>query len=151
MGETQDEGNPPTKLRDTSIVWSHDKSKIFCLQFHKAQGPQTQQDSDQNEKTPPNMSCATLTTPSRNNYLVRSVNLFHFQLNLFPKNRQISNAFKNKTTLLKLQDMFRETIHIISQNTISKIHNIPSQHNALLQSLLKSFIKKVFIVSMETY
>ena len=55
----QDEGNPPTKSRDTSIVWSHDKSKIFCFHFHKAQGPQTQQDSDQNEKIPPNMSCAT--------------------------------------------------------------------------------------------
>ena len=40
-GATKDEGNPPTKSRDTSVVWSHDKSKIFCLHFHKAQGPQT--------------------------------------------------------------------------------------------------------------
>ena len=94
-GVTQDEGNPPTKSRDTSIVWSHDKSKIFCLHFHKAQGPQTQQDGDQNEKTPPNMSCATSITPSRDNYLVGSVHLFHFQLKLCPKNRQISNDYDN--------------------------------------------------------
>ena len=46
--------------------------------------------------------------------------------------------------------MFCET-HYQLEYTIRKIHNIPSQHNALLQSLLKSFIKKVFIVSMETY
>ena len=38
--------------------------------------------------------------------------------------------------------MFRETIYIISQNTIGKIHNISSQLNALLQSLLECFIKK---------
>ena len=91
----QDEGNPPTKSRDTSIVWSHDKSKIFCLHFHKAQGPQTQQDGDQNEKTPPNTSYATSITPSRDNYLVGSVHLFHFQLKLSPKNRQISNDYDN--------------------------------------------------------
>ena len=71
---TQDEVNPPKKLRDTSIGLSRDKSKIFCLNFHKAEGPQTQQDSDQNEKTPPNESCATWITPSRGNYLVGSVN-----------------------------------------------------------------------------
>ena len=92
---TQDEGNPPTKSRDTSIVLSRDKSKIFCLHFHKAQGPQTQQDGDQNEKTPSNMSCATSTTPSRDNYLVGSVHVFHFQLKLSPKNRQISNDYDN--------------------------------------------------------
>ena len=92
---TQDEENPPIKSRDTSIVWSRDKSKIFCLPFHKAQGPQTQQDGDQNEKTPPNMSCATSTTPSRDNYLVGSVHLFHFQLKLSPKSRQISNDYDN--------------------------------------------------------
>ena len=28
------------KVTYTSIVWSHDKSKIFCHHFHKAQGPQ---------------------------------------------------------------------------------------------------------------
>ena len=86
-GVTQDEGNPPTKSLDTSIVWSLEKSKIFCLHFHKAQGPQTQQDGDQNEKTSLNMSCA--------NYLVGSVHLFHFQLKLSPKNRQISNDYDN--------------------------------------------------------
>ena len=31
---------PLIKSRDTSIVWSRDKSKIFSLHFHKAQGPQ---------------------------------------------------------------------------------------------------------------
>ena len=93
---TQDEGNPPTKSSDTSIVWSHDKSKIFSLHFHKAEGPQTQQDGDQNEeKIPSNISCATSTTPSRDNYLVGSVHLFHFQLKLSPKNRQISNDYDN--------------------------------------------------------
>ena len=62
---TQDEENAPTNSRDTSVVWLHGKSKIFCHYFNKAQGPQTQQDGDQNQKTPPNMSCATTTTPSR--------------------------------------------------------------------------------------
>ena len=93
---TQDEGNSPTKSRKTSIVWSHDKSKILCPHFHKAQGPQTQQDGDQNdEKIPPNMSCATSTTSSCDNYLVGSVNLLYFQLKLTPKNRQISNDCDN--------------------------------------------------------
>ena len=49
------------------------------------------------------------------------------------------NIFKNNTT--NLLDKFRETIHINSQNAINRIHNILSQHNALLQSLLKYFIK----------
>ena len=53
---SQDEGNPRAKSSDTSIVQSCDKSKIFCLHFHKAQGAQTQQAGDQNEKTPPNIS-----------------------------------------------------------------------------------------------
>ena len=92
---TQDEVNPPTKSRDTSIVWSRDTSKIFCLHFHKAKGPQTLQDGDQNEKTPPNKSCATPITPSRDNYLIGSVHLFHFQLKFSPKNRQISNDYGN--------------------------------------------------------
>ena len=78
---TQDDENAPTKSRDTSIVWSHDKSKIFCLHFHKAQGPQTQQDGDQNEKTPPNMSCATSIKASLDNYPVGSVQM---QWNKFP-------------------------------------------------------------------
>ena len=38
---TEHERNLPIKSRDTSVVWSRDKSKIFCLHFHKAQGPQT--------------------------------------------------------------------------------------------------------------
>ena len=92
---TQDEENSPTKPRDTSIVSSHDKSKIFCFHFHMVQGPQTQQYGDQNEKTPPNMSYATSTTPSRDNYLVGSVHLFYYQLKLSPKNRQISNDYGN--------------------------------------------------------
>ena len=89
----QDEGTSPTKSLDTSITWSRDRSKIFCLYFHKARGPQTWQDGEQNEKTPSNMSCATSITPSRDNYLVGSVHLFHFQLKLSPKNRQISNDY----------------------------------------------------------
>ena len=92
---TQDERNPPIKSRDSSIVWSRDKSTIFCLHFHKAQGSQTQQDDDQNQKTPPNMSCATTITLSRDNYLVGGVHLFYFQLKLSPKNRQISNDYDN--------------------------------------------------------
>ena len=35
---TQDQGNAPTKSRDTSL--------IFCLNFHKAQRRQTFQDGD---------------------------------------------------------------------------------------------------------
>ena len=55
---TQNEGNPTTKSHDTSLVWSHDKSKIFSLHFHKVEVPQTQQDGDQNEeKIPPNVMC----------------------------------------------------------------------------------------------
>ena len=92
---TQDERNPPAKSRDFLVVSSRDKPKIFCLHFHKAQGPETLQDGDQNEKNPPNKSCATSITPSRNNYLVCSVHLFHFQLKLSPKNRQISNDYNN--------------------------------------------------------
>ena len=91
----QDEGNPCTKSRDTSILCSRDKSKIFCLHFHKVQGPSTLQDGDQNEKTPPNMSRVTSIKSSRDNYLVGSVHLFHFQLKLSPKNIQISNDYDN--------------------------------------------------------
>ena len=65
---TQDEGNPPTNSGGTLIGWSCDKSKIFYLHFHKAQGPQTQQVGDQNEKTPLNMSCDTSVTSSRDSY-----------------------------------------------------------------------------------
>ena len=36
---TLDEENQPTKSRNTSIVWSRDKSKMSYL-FHKAQDPQ---------------------------------------------------------------------------------------------------------------
>ena len=39
---TQDEGTPTTKSRDTSISWSRDKQKTFYFHFHKAYGPQTQ-------------------------------------------------------------------------------------------------------------
>ena len=92
---TQDEGAPSAKSRDTSIVQSRDKSKIFCLHFHKAQGPQTWQGGDQNLKNPPNMSCANSIRLSCDNYLVDSVHLFHFQLKLSPKNRQISNDHDN--------------------------------------------------------
>ena len=38
---TYDKENAPTRSRDTSIVWSHEKLKIVCLHFHKAQGPET--------------------------------------------------------------------------------------------------------------
>ena len=107
---TQDVRNPPIQSCGTSIVWSRDKSKVFCLYFQKAQGPQTQQDGDQNEKTPHNMSCATpshchVTTIQQHrnithtvcyiSMLVGSVNLLHFQLKLSPKNRQISNGYDN--------------------------------------------------------
>ena len=71
--------------------------------------------------------------------------LAHFQRFLYLQpldSTNVTNLFLNNTTLLNLWDMFCETIHIISKNTISKIHNISSQHNALLQSLLKCFIKK---------
>ena len=34
-GVTYDDRNLPTKSCDTSIVWSRDKSEIFCLHFHK--------------------------------------------------------------------------------------------------------------------
>ena len=78
---TQDEGTPPTNSCDTSIKWSCDKSKTLYLWFHKAQGPQTQQGGNQNEKTPPNMSYDTSFTPSRDNYLVGNVH----QLKLSPK------------------------------------------------------------------
>ena len=40
---TQDEQTPLTKSRNTLIKWSRDKSKMFHLHFHKAQGLQTQQ------------------------------------------------------------------------------------------------------------
>ena len=92
---TQDEGTPPTKSRDTSITWSSDKLKIFYLHFHKAQGPQTQQGGNQNEKTSSNMPCDTSIPPSRDKCLVSSVHQFHFQLKLPPKNRQISNDYDN--------------------------------------------------------
>ena len=46
---TQDEGIPPTKSRDTPITWSRDKSKTLYLHFHKAYGPQTQQDTGYSE------------------------------------------------------------------------------------------------------
>ena len=42
---TQDEGAPPTKLRDTLTTWSCDNSKTLYLHFHKAYGSQTQQDT----------------------------------------------------------------------------------------------------------
>ena len=38
---TYDDANPLTRARDTSIVWSRDKSNMFFLHFHKLQGPQT--------------------------------------------------------------------------------------------------------------
>ena len=58
---TQDERTPPTKSRDKSNKWSRDKSKIFYLYFHKAQGPQTQQSGNyNNEKTSRHMSCPQL-------------------------------------------------------------------------------------------
>ena len=103
---TQDEGNPPAKSRATSIVWSRDKSKLFYLHFHKAQGPQTLEDGHQNEKTLPHMSCATSITPSRDNYVVGSIHLFHFQLKLFPKNRQISNDYDNTENVQLVQSKF---------------------------------------------
>ena len=62
---TQNQRNPPTKSRDISIVWSRDKSQ----DLDEAQDPQTQQDGDQNKKTPANMSCVTLITSSCDNYL----------------------------------------------------------------------------------
>ena len=93
---TQDKGTSPAGLRNRSIKWSRDKSKLFHLYFHKVQGPQTQQGGNQNEKTPPNMSCDTSITPSRDNYpVVGSVHLFHFQLKLSPKKKQISNDYNN--------------------------------------------------------
>ena len=92
---TQGEGTPPTKLRNRSIKWSRDKSKIFHLYFHKTQGPQTQQGGNQNEKTPPNMSCDTLVTSSHDNYPVGSVHLLYFQFKLSPKSKQISNDCYN--------------------------------------------------------
>ena len=106
---TQDEENAPMKSRDTSILWSHYKSTIFCLHFHKVQGPQTQQDCDdcdQNEKTLPKMSCITSTTPSRNNYLVGVVHLFHSQLRFSPKNRQISNDCDNSENMQLVYSKF---------------------------------------------
>ena len=92
---TQDEGAPLAKSPDTSRDKFHDESKIFCLYFHKAQGPQTQQDGDQNEKTLPNMLCATSIMASSDNYQVGSVHLFHFQLKLSSTSRQISNDYDN--------------------------------------------------------
>ena len=92
---TQGEGTPSTKSRNRSIKWSGDKSKIFRLCFHKAQGPQTQQGGNQNEKTPPNMSCDTLVTSSHDNYPVGSVHLLYFQFKLSPKSKQISNDCYN--------------------------------------------------------
>ena len=104
---TQDERNPPAKSHDTSIVWSHDKSRIFCLHFHKAQGAQTQQDSDQNEqKISPNMSCDTSTMSSRDNDLVGSVHLFHLQLKLFPKNLK-TDRFQTIMTTLKMCSLYK--------------------------------------------
>ena len=92
---SQDEETSLTKSRDTSIKWSPDKSNIFYLHFHKAQGLQTQQDGTQNKKTSPNMSCDTSITPSRDIYPVGSVHQIHFQLKQSPKNRQISNGYDN--------------------------------------------------------
>ena len=89
---TQDGKIPPTKSSNTLIVWSHDKSKIFYLHCHEAQGPQ---DGSQNKKTPPNMLCDTSITPSRDSYPVGSVHLLYFQLKLPPKNRQILNDCDN--------------------------------------------------------
>ena len=87
---TQDEETSPTKSRETSIKWSRDKSKIFYLHFHKVQNPQTQQSGNcKNDPTQQVMSSITL---SRVNYPVQ---LFHFQLKLSPKNRQISNDYDN--------------------------------------------------------
>ena len=43
---TLDDEKPPIKSRDTSIVWSRDKSKVFCFPFHKAQSPHSYQDDD---------------------------------------------------------------------------------------------------------
>ena len=37
---TQDKGTPSTKSRDTSFMWSRDKSKSFCLHIHKVHSPQ---------------------------------------------------------------------------------------------------------------
>ena len=42
---TQDEGTPPTKLRDTLTTWSRDNSKMLYLHFRKAYGSQTKQDT----------------------------------------------------------------------------------------------------------
>ena len=36
---TQDKGTPPTKSRDTSIMWSRDISKTLYLHIHKAHDP----------------------------------------------------------------------------------------------------------------
>ena len=92
---TQDEKTPPTELRNTLIVWSHDKSKIFHLHCHKVQGPQIQQGGSQNKKTPPNMLCDTSITPSRDSYPVGRVLLLYFQLKLSPKNRQTLNSYNS--------------------------------------------------------
>ena len=100
---TQDERNPPTKSLDTLIVCSPNKSKIFYLHFQKAQGPQTQQDGDQNEKAPPNMSCSTSTTLSRSNYLVDSVHLPLFQLKLSTK----TDRFQMIMTTLKMCSLYK--------------------------------------------
>ena len=37
---TYDMETPPAKSRDTSITWSSEKSKMFCLHIHKVYGPQ---------------------------------------------------------------------------------------------------------------
>ena len=39
-------GDPTHKVTDTSTTWSRDKSKTLYLYFHKAYGPQTQQNGD---------------------------------------------------------------------------------------------------------
>ena len=93
---TQDDMIPPAKSRNRFIKWSRDKSNIFHRYFHKEQGTQTSQGGNQNEKTPPNMSCDNSIMLSHDNYpVVSSVYLFHFQLKHYPKIKQISNDYGN--------------------------------------------------------
>ena len=95
---TQDEQTSPTMSRETSIKWSRDKSKIFYLHFHTVQGPQTQQSGNCKNEISNGVSTQHVTpliTPSRDKYPVGCVQLFHFQLKLSPKNRQISNDYDN--------------------------------------------------------
>ena len=107
----QDEGNPPTKSLTT---WSRDKSKMLYLHFHKAYGPQMTCDRSnfvqpfirhkvhklsrmvtRMRRPHPTLHHVTSITSSRDSCLVGSLHLFHFQLKLSPKSRQISNDYDN--------------------------------------------------------